>query len=276
MIRSVTAGYFAASGTALRAGRLIADREPTLTAVVSESLAHRLWPGATPSAIVGHQLRQGDVKGPLITVVGVVANAHPGGLDREPPPVVYRPYTQWASGPMTLVVRTAGEPAMLGSALSAQIRTLDPNLPIAAMRTMREIVSSTVAQRRFQMALTSLFALVALLLGAVGVYGVVSYAVACRTRDIGLRMALGAFRADVMRSVFAHGMRPVVAGLAVGLIGAVGVASVLRSVLFEVAPADPLSLGTVVVLLVLTSGIACYLPARRAAAMDPLMALRHE
>jgi len=141
---------------------------------------------------------------------------------------------------------------------------------------MREIVSETVAQRRFQMVLTSVFALVALLLGAVGVYGVVSYAVACRTRDIGLRIALGAFKADVMRWVFAHGMRPVLIGLGAGLIGVVAIANALRSLLFEIAPADPLSLGSVVLVLLLSSGLACYLPARRAAAMDPMIALRHE
>jgi putative ABC transport system permease protein len=276
VIRSVTAGYFAASGSSLVAGRLLADEEPIPTAVISESLASRLWPGKPPAAIVGQQLRQGDVTGPLITVAGMVTNARPGGLDREPSPAIYRPYRQWPSGAMTLVVRTAQDPATLAVAVRSEIRKLDPNLPISAMRTMREIVSETVAQRRFQMALTSVFALVALLLGAVGVYGVVSYAVACRTRDIGLRIALGAFKADVMRWVFAHGMRPVLIGLGAGLIGVVAIANVLRSLLFEIAPADPLSLGGVVLVLLLSSGLACYLPARRAAAMDPMIALRHE
>jgi putative ABC transport system permease protein len=276
MIRGVTEGYFAASGNPLRAGRLLTDEEPVPTAVISKSLADRLWPNETPAAIVGRQFRQGDVRGPLVSVAGVVADARPGGLDREPPPVIYRPYRQWASGPMTMVVRTAQEPATLAAAVRAEIWKLDRNLPISAMRTMQEIVSSTVAQRRFQMTLTSLFAVVALLLGAVGVYGVVSYSVASRTRDIGLRIALGALRTDVMRWVFAGGMRPVLIGLGAGLVGAIAIASTLRSLLFDVAPADPLSLGTVVLVLLLTSGLACYLPARRAAAMDPMIALRHE
>ena len=124
--------------------------------------------------------------------------------------------------------------------------------------------------------LTSLFALVALLLGAVGLYGVVSYAVACRTRDIGLRMALGAAQRDVMRWVFSHGMRPVVVGLAVGLGASIAIARTLRSLLFGVAPVDPLSIGGVILVLLLTSGLACYLPARRAAALDPIAALRHD
>lgn len=276
MVRSVTAGYFAASGSSLRTGRLFTEEEPVPVAVISESLASRLWPGEAPPAIVGRQLRQGDISGSLVTVVGVVADARPGGLDREPLPAVYRPYKQWVSGPMTLVVKTAQESAALVPAVRSEIRKMDPNLPISAIRTMRDIVSSTVAQRRFQMALTSLFAVVALLLGAVGVYGVVSYAVACRTRDIGLRIALGAVSADVMRWVFANGMQPVLVGLIAGLAGAMAVARAVRGLLFGVTPADPLSLGAVVLVLLFTSSLACYLPARRAAALDPMTALRHE
>jgi hypothetical protein len=276
MLRSVTPGYFAAAGTPLRTGRLFTDGEPRLVAVVSEGLAHSLWPGEGAAAAVGRRVRQGGISGPLIEVVGVVADAHPGGLDREPPPAIYRPYGQWASGPMTLVVQTAQEPGALAPAVRAELRQMDGNLPIASMRTLREIVSSTVAQRRFQLMLTTLFALVALLLGAVGAYGVVSYAVACGTRDIGLRLALGALRSDVMRSVFAGGMRPVLIGLAAGVVASVAVASALRSLLFGITPADPASLGTVVLVLLPTSGLACYLPARRAAALDPIVALRHE
>jgi putative ABC transport system permease protein len=276
MIRSVTSGYFAASGTPLRAGRFFADDDRRLVAVISESLASRLWPGDVPSAIVGRSLRQGGVNDPLIEVTGVVADVHPGGFDRDPPPAIYRPYGQWPSGPMTLVLRTAQEPASLGAAVRAEIRKLDPDLPLMAVRTMREIVSSSVAPRRFQMTLTLLFAVVALFLGAVGVYGVVSYAVASRTRDIGLRMALGALRADVMRWIFVNGMQPVLIGLAVGLLGAIAAARALRSMLFGIAPADPVSLGIVAAVLLVASGLACYLPARRAAALDPMVALRHE
>jgi predicted permease len=276
IVRSVTAGYLAASGTRLETGRWLADEEPALAGVVSESLANRMWPGEPASAVVGRQVRQGNVSGPLITVLGVVADAHPGGLDREPPPVIYRPYGQWPSGPMTLVVRTARDPATLATAMRSAIRDADPNLPVAAMRTMREVVSSAVAPRRFQLMLTLLFALAALVLGAVGVYGVVSYAVACRTREIGLRIALGAVRGDVLRVVLADGMRPVLIGLGAGLLGVMATAGVLRGVLYGVAPADPIALGTVVIVLLIASGAACYVPARRAASMDPLTALRHE
>jgi ABC-type antimicrobial peptide transport system permease subunit len=141
---------------------------------------------------------------------------------------------------------------------------------------MREIVSATVAPRRFQMMLTSMFAGVALLLGAVGLYGVVNYSVARRTREVGLRMALGAMRTDVMRWVFWTGMKPVAIGLLAGLGGAVAIARAARSLLFGITPADPVTLGAVVLVLSLTSALACYLPARRAAATDPMIALRHE
>jgi putative ABC transport system permease protein len=177
---------------------------------------------------------------------------------------------------MTLVVRTAHDPAGTAAAVRAAVRAMDPNLPVPAVRTMREIVSSTVAERRFQLVLTSLFALVALILSAVGLYGGVSYAVACRTHDIGLRMALGAERRDVMRWVFSHGMPPVAIGLVVGLGGAIAVARAVRGLLFGITPADPLSMSAVVIALLLTSAAACYVPARRAAALDPIAALRHD
>jgi putative ABC transport system permease protein len=275
-IRSVTAGYFAASGTSLLAGRLLTDAEEAPVAIISSALASRLWPAESPAAVVGRLIRQSNVSGPLVAIVGVASDAHPGGLDRDPAPVVYRPYSQWASGPMTLVIRTAEDPGALGPVVRSQLRAMDANLPITNLRTMREIVSLTVAQRRFQMLVTSLFALVALLLGSVGVYGVVSYTVSCATKEIGLRMALGAANGDVMRWVFANGMAPVLIGVGAGLTAAVATAVALRSSLFGISPTDPLALGTVALVLLATSGLACYLPARRAAALDPIAALRTE
>ena len=276
LIRSVTAGYFAASGTALRGGRLLTDQESVPVALISESMAARLWPGEPPASVVGRALRHGDVTGTPILVAGIVQDVRSGAGDREPMLVIYRPDDQWKSGVMSLVMRTAHEPGAIAAAVRSQIRKLDPNLPITSMRTMREIVSESVAQRRFQMILISLFALVALLLGGVGIYGVVSYSVACRTREVGLRIALGAMRSDVIHGVISQGMKPVLAGLLVGLAAAVAIATALRSLLYGITPADPLSLGGVAALLLLTSGIACYVPARRAARLDPIVALRHE
>jgi putative ABC transport system permease protein len=276
LVRSVTIGYFAASGTALRAGRFFAQQEHVPVALISESLARRLWPNEPVAVVVGHTFRQGDFDGPPTTIVGVVEDTRPGALDRELPPEVYRPQDQRAAGGMSLVVRTAQDPAALAAAVRVEIRKMDPDLPIPTIRTMREIISQTVAQRRFQMMLTALFALAALCLGAIGIYGVVSYAVACRTRDIGLRMALGAVQADVMRWVFAIGFRPVLIGLAAGLLSAMAVGTAARSLLYGISPADAASLAGVAALLLLTSALACYMPARRASQMDPAAALRHE
>jgi putative ABC transport system permease protein len=276
LIRSVTMGYFAASGSALRAGRFFTDHEKAPAALISESLAARLWPGEAPVNVVGRALRQGDVTGPPILVAGVVQDIRSGPGEREAMPIIYRPDDQWTSGGMSLVVRTAQEPGALAAAVRAEVRKLNPNVPVVAIRTMREIISESVAQRRFQMILISLFALVALLLGAVGIYGVVSYSVACRTREIGLRIALGALKVDVMRSVVSDGMKPVLAGLLVGLGAAIAIGTALRSLLFGITPADPLSLGVVAMILLGTSALACYIPARRAAQLDPMTALRHE
>lgn len=276
MIRAVTPGYFVASGTAIRAGRSFTDNESQLVGIISETLAEKLWPGASPADVIGRRVRSGNLQRPPIEVIGVAADAQPGGMDRDPAAAIYRPYPQWASGPMTLVVRTTQDPAQLASAVKQEIRRLDANLPIASMQTMRDIVWTSVAQRRFQMTLTSVFAIVALLLGVVGVYGVTNYAVLARTRDIGVRLALGAHRGEVMRWAFAAGIRPVLLGLAVGLVGAAMAGNLLQAALFGVSAIDPVSFGVVGVVLLSTAGVACYVPARRASRIDPMLALRHD
>jgi putative ABC transport system permease protein len=276
LIRSVTPGYFAASGATLRAGRFFGETEPVPVAIISESLAKRFWSGEPIRDVIGHVFRHGDFNGPPVTVVGIVADTRPGALDREPAPEVYRPQTQRNEGAMSLVIRTAQEPATLASAVRAEIRGMDPNLPIPRIRTMREILSETVAERRFQTALTAMFALAALCLGAIGIFGVVSYSVASRTREIGLRIALGALRTDVMVWVFAIGFRPVLVGLAAGLFVAIAIGRALEGLLYGIAPTDPVSLGLVALVLLMTAMLACYLPARSAAKLDPIIALRHE
>ena len=273
--RSATPGYFAASLTALKAGRFFTEQDQTPVAVISESLARRLWPNDPMTSVIGRAIREGDVTGPLTVIVGVVEDIRSGSVEREPLPQLYRPHHQRDSGGMNVVVRTSGAPAALAASVRSEVRKLEPNLPIADMRTMKEIVSASIAQRRFEMLLTSAFAVVALLLGVIGVYGVVSLSVANRTREIGLRMALGAAPRGVMRWVFARGLRPVVIGAFAGLLGAVIVATSLRSLLFAVAPTDPLSLAAVALILLCASLLACYLPARRAAGLNPADLLRN-
>ena len=219
MIRGVTTGYFAASGTSLRAGRVFASEEPVEAAVISESLAARLWPSERPlSTSSATSSGRGASLGRSSPSSASWATPVRAPWSAMLPPVIYRPYEQWSSGSMTLLVRSAGDPASLAPAVRTVVRGMDPNLPILSLRTMRDVVASAVAERRLQMILTLMFAAVALLLGSIGLYGVVSYAVACRTREIGLRLALGSPRADVMRSVFAHGLPPVAAGLVAGIL----------------------------------------------------------
>jgi putative ABC transport system permease protein len=275
LIRSVTAGYFAATGIALRAGRFFGDRETGSVALISESLAARLWPGEAPEAVVGRGLRHGNVTGTPILVAGVVQEVRSGAGDRERTPIIYRPDAQWTGGAMSLVIKTAGDSAALAASVRAAIRKLDPALPVTAIRTMQDILSESVAHRRFQMVLISLFALIAMLLGSVGTYAVISYSVACRTREIGLRLALGATARDVMRAAVLEGMKPVLVGLLAGGGAAIAIATALRSSLYGITPTDPLSLGVVTGVLLFTSSIACYIPARRAARLDAMIALRH-
>jgi putative ABC transport system permease protein len=273
---AATPGYFAASTTALKAGRFFTEQDQTPVAVISESLAKRLWPNDPLISVIGRAIREGDVTGPLTIIVGVVGDVRLGSVERELLPQLYRPHRQRDSDRMNVVARTSGPPAALASAIRSEVRKLAPNLPIRAVQTMKEIVSVSIAQRRFEMMLTSAFAVVALLLGVIGVYGVVSLSVANRTREIGLRMALGATPRDVMRWVFAYGLRPVFIGASVGLCGAVIIATSLRSLLFAVAPTDPLSLVTVALILLCASVLACYLPARRAAGLNPADLLKNQ
>ncbi|HET8549877.1 MAG TPA: ABC transporter permease [Bryobacteraceae bacterium] len=275
-IRSVTPGYFSASGSVLKAGRFLHDLENTPVALVSESLARRLWPRESLSAVVGRTIRQGSVTGDQIAMVGIVQDVLPGAVDRPLPPLIYRPFSQSHSVTGTLLLRTSEQPSRLARAARAEIWKVNPNVPISSVRTMREVVSVSVAQRRFQMMLISVFALVALALGAIGVYGVVSYNVNRRTREIGLRLALGAMRRELLAWLIVRGMRPVLAGLSTGLIISLALARSLRSLLYGIEPADPLAFAGVVASLLLASGLACYLPARRASRLDPMRALRHD
>jgi predicted permease len=274
--QSVTEGYFTALNIPLRAGRLLEDREPAPATVVSAGLARRLWPGRPLEAALGRRIKLNHPAAEPVVVVGIVGDVRAQTLEDEPSPMAYRPVSQAPFGDVTLVVRAAEAAEPLTQAIRSAVFELDGSLPVAATHTMRKIVSESTAQRRFQMMLVLLFAGLSLALAVLGIYGVTSYSVSRRAREIGLRMALGARRVEVLLSVLAHGLRPVVIGLLLGLAAAALGASSIRALLFGIEPLDPLSLATVSLLLLATAVLACYVPARRAASIEPMAVLRCE
>jgi putative ABC transport system permease protein len=211
----------------------------------------------------------------LTTVVGVVGDIRHKGLDRDIENALYLSYRQTPLG-MALVLRSAVEPSSLAPALRNAAREIDPALPVYDVMTMDERLSNSVAARRFNLLLLGGFAALALLLAGVGVYGVISYVVTQRTHEVGIRMTLGAQRADVLRLFIKQGMAMVTLGVALGLLGASALTRLMKGLLFDVSASDPLTFACVALLLSLVALAACYLPARRAARIDPLASLRRE
>jgi putative ABC transport system permease protein len=287
--RVVMPEYFPVMGVRLVRGRYLtmADREDAAPAVVvNETLARTHWPGEDP---VGRRVRlldapPAEATTSFMTIVGVVADAKNRGLDRETRQEMYVPLRQNAAAvgsmgterPMTLLVRTSGEPASVASAARREVWEVDRGIAIGAVRTMEEVLEEAVVQPRFYMLLLVIFAVAALGLGAVGIYGLMSYSVTQRTHEIGVRVALGASPADVLRLVVRRGMALTFAGVAIGLAGALGLSWLMRSLLFGVSAADPATFAGVGLLLPAVALLACYIPARRAARVDPLVALRQE
>ena len=272
-IRAVSPEYFATLGVPLLRGRLLAPRdgaEAPAVLLLNEAAARRFFPGADP---VGKRIR---FWGTSREIVGVVGNERFHGVAAEAPPAAYPPLAQTPTGTATLLVRAPGDPAALVPALREAVRGLDPELALFEIETLDRTLSRSISQPRFTTALLGTFAALALLLAVVGVYGVLSYAVAQRTREIGIRVALGARRGEIVRLVVGQGMVPVLAGLALGLAAAFAGARLLSGILFEVAPTDPLAFTAVVPVLATASLLAAWLPARRAARVDPMTALRSE
>lgn len=276
--RMVSEDYFRMFNVALERGRFFEpeDRQ-TRVAILSSATARRLWPGENP---IGRRLRIGDDTAPLMQVVGVVADIRANGLQLPPTLTVYQPYWQQAQRDMALAVRTSSDPAGISNAVRAMVRAmvrgLDAELPVPQFRTMQQIVSASVAERRFQLSLVLLFSGTALLLACLGIYGVVSYSVAQRRNEMGIRIALGATGANLSAMVLRQGLSPVTIGLAAGLAAALAVGRILSGLLFGVSFADPLTLALVAVVLMLVAAAACYFPARGATRTDPLIALRYE
>jgi putative ABC transport system permease protein len=211
-----------------------------------------------------------------IEIVGVVRDIKRMNLSAETVPDVYIPYWQYPMQSPSLVVRTAENPSTVAAAIRGEVKAVNQNLPAPTIQTMDEILSDAVAQPRLQTMLLGLFGLVALVLASVGIYGVLAYAVAKRTREIGIRMALGAQTGDVVKLIIAQGMKPALLGIGIGLAFAFALTRVMRSLLYEISATDPVTFIAVALLLISVALLACWIPARRATKMDPMMALRDD
>ncbi|HXO26818.1 MAG TPA: FtsX-like permease family protein, partial [Thermoanaerobaculia bacterium] len=281
----VTPGYFQAAGIALLRGRAIraadgAGAQPV--GVINETMARQYWRDGDP---VGKRIRlywnESD-KGPWLEIVGVVRDVAFRRLGEAPQPELYLPEAQgravadFPSQQMTLVVRSAADPRALAAAVRREVRAVDPTVPVSKVQTLDELLARSVSRSRFNLILLALFAAVALALAAVGIYGILANAVRQRSREIGIRKALGARQGDVFRLLVGQGMRLTGIGLALGLGGAAALSRFQQSLLFGVAPTDPLTYAAVSLLLCAVALVACSLPARRAMTVDPMVTLRAE
>jgi putative ABC transport system permease protein len=278
-IRPVAPAYFRAMEIPILQGRdfTVADRETSApVALISESVARQYWPGEDP---VGRRLRlQVSVADPEKEreIIGVVRDVKDRRIDAPPQPTVYVPHAQYAADTMTFVLKTDLEPTSLLATVSARLKAFDAEMAIAEARTLDASVDRALAPSRFRALLLGLFAVAALILAAVGLYGVVSYSVSQRTQEIGVRMALGAAGRDVLRLVLRQGLAPVFGGVAIGLAAAAAMARLMSSLLFEVSPLDPATFVSVSLALSAVGVVACYIPARRATRTDPVEAIRSE
>jgi putative ABC transport system permease protein len=275
----VTAGYFQTMGMRLKAGREFDARDTAQAekvVVVNETLARRMWPGEDA---VGKYVKQGwpetpEEFAPWRRVVGVVGDVKLNGVDRDAPMQVFLPNPQNPARSMAIVLRTSVDPASIGQNVQAAVHAVEKELPVVRVMPMTQLMSEALARQRLSTVILGVFAVVAILLAAVGLYGVVSHGVTERTREIGVRMALGAERGRVMRLFVTHGVITASAGIVIGLAGAYALSRWLETLLFEVKPTDPATFAVVALLLLVVAAFACYIPARRAARIDPLLALR--
>jgi putative ABC transport system permease protein len=271
-------GFFEAMGIHVVRGRSFTDADDTKAqpvAIVTESLAERAWPNEDP---IGRRLHFGGPQGrnPWMTVVGVVKDVRTERLEDAARPMLYRPLRQASNLALSVVLKTEADPRTLGSALAAQVRAVDRDLPTYGIRTMDELVARATASRRFSTQLLGAFACLALLLAAVGIYGVMAFVVGQRTREIGIRIALGAHPNVVIRLVLRQALVLAAIGVVFGSAAAIIVTRLLAGLLFEVRATDPSTYGGIALLLGVTAMIAAWLPARRAASVDPILALRSE
>jgi len=279
-VRTVNESYFQTLGVPLVAGRMFDDRDRATPnqggpVIIGKTTADKIFAGRDP---VGRKISYGSVQGPPDIIVGVVGDVKIGGLDEALRPVLYYPYKRFPGPGANLVVRTTGDPNALVNSIRSEARSLEPDVAVFNVRAMDKIISDSPAafMRRFPALLISIFAGIALLLASIGIYGVVSYSVSQQTHYIGVRMALGARPTDILKMVLRQGLTLALAGMALGVVAALGLTRLLRSLLFEVQTNDLSTFAIVLGALFFVALLACYLPARRATRVDPLVALRYE
>jgi putative ABC transport system permease protein len=273
---AVSPDYFRAMAVPLVRGRLFTGRDTVgmpRVALINETMARKVFPGEDP---IGRRFTLDNEPTVTREIVGIVKDVKHYGLEYQATSQLYEPYLQTPTEDMTLLLRSGTNPADLAPAAREAIHALDPDQPVSEVRTMADLVSSSTAPRRFNMLLITLFAVVALVLVAVGIYGVVAYSVAQRTREIGVRMALGARRGDVLSLVLRQGMFLVIAGVALGLAGAMALTRLIAKLLFGVGALDAVTFLSMPLVLGAVALLACYIPARRAARVDPMVALHYE
>jgi predicted permease len=275
---TVSPEFFRTLQTPLESGRFFTDMDDThsqLVAVIDETLAQRYWPRDSP---LGRRVKFGrvDSRAPWMTIVGVVGNIKSDGFDAPSAPHLYSCVYQNPGYAMTFYLRSAMPASPLGEQIRREVLSVDPNVPVFAIRTMDEMISKSVARRRFALQIIGVFAVVALLLAAIGIYGVMAYSVGQRTHEFGIRVALGAQRNDILRMAIGEGMLLVLFGVLSGLAGSAILSRFLRSLLYGVTPTDPITFVTIPALLAAVALLACFIPARRATRVDPLTALREE
>lgn len=276
-IRTVDADYFRTLAIPLRQGRNFSERDSAAAPrvmLVNEELARRYWPNENP---VGQRITMKDWGDPLAgEIIGVVGDIKADGLDGEMRPMIYWPYPQFPNTFNNLVIRTDGNPLDVTAAVKAEVWAVDAEQPLARIQTLENLIADSVAPRRFNMLLLAGFAALALILAAIGIYGVISYTVSQRKHEIGVRMALGAGAGDVLKLILRQGMSLALLGTGIGGVVAFSLTRLMTTLLFGVSAYDPLTFSSIAALLLIVALLACWVPARRATKVDPLTALRHE
>jgi putative ABC transport system permease protein len=276
--QSITPDFFRVLRIPLLKGRLLTAQDgpdAPLTIVISQSMANRIWPNQDP---LGKRIKFGRAESsePWKTVVGVVGDIEPSAFDRTPEPTAYMPFAQLPIASSAVVIRTAGDPIALAAAARAQVRSVDPDQPAYDMRTLAQLISDDTSGVESSARMMFVFGIVALVLAASGIYALMSYSVTQRTHEIGVRMALGAERVDVLKLVVGYAIRLTVIGLAIGVPVALALTHALSSLLFGVLRLDLPIFALFTLLMALVAAVAAYVPARRATRVDPMVALRYE